>query len=391
MSCALNVIYYVEVNLICIVILLLFGNQFRHKTERFSTSRMVFTWLLWATIILCVADMVAGLSRGQDFLGARSVIEISNLLYFEALAVISYLWMAYVLIKLELIVLPEQKKLLLWAIPLIGFTLVALSNPLTHFLFSIDENNLYARGAGVYLHWVVSWFYLVVATWQTARAMIHEENQHRRQEIAPLLYFVIPPAVAGVVQMLFYGVTSSQVGVTISIVAIFLEIQNNQVLTDALTGLNNRRSFENYMADLVQHHGETDLSLLMLDLNRFKEINDKFGHMTGDKALQEAAAALKQACLNMSGRLFLCRYGGDEFVVTGNRRSEQEIEQFKALVSQETERSNLSGNRPYRLEFSIGVAGGRCADAEDVKYLLRMADRAMYEEKKLMRKGLPGG
>lgn len=219
----------------------------------------------------------------------------------------------------------------LWAIPLITFSIVAVSSPITNVLFIIDENNLYIRSAGVYFHWLVTWMYLIFATLQVAHSIYREKNVQKRKEIIPFLYFIIAPTIAGMIQMLFYGVTSSQVGVTISIIIISLIENRNQILTDGLTGLNNRNGLDKYIQNHILSHSDNKLFLFMIDLDNFKQINDKFGHITGDRALVDVAVALKQVCEEAPVRLFVCRYGGDE---------------------------------------------------DDFAYLLRMADEAMYDEKK---------
>ena len=378
----MNVIYYTEINLLCIVILFLIRSQLhRHKTGLYSTARMIFNWLLWAAVLLCASDLVAGVCRGRGFFGVRAVLEISNLLFYEALAVISYLWMLYVYIKLEFIKTLDKKKFFLLALPLMAFSIVAVTNPFTHILFSFDENNLYTRGGGIYFHWLVTWSYLIIPTVQTICAIAREKNKFRRQEMIPLLYFIIPPAIASVVQMMFYGVSSSQTGITVSIVIIFLVMQSSQVLTDELTGLVNRRGLDNYLAGYSMHNADTELSLLMLDLNNFKQVNDKFGHIIGDCALQEAADALKKACETFPGKLFLCRYGGDEFIIIGKNHSQDEIARLKTLIHKEVETKNAEGTRPYLLGVSIGTAHGKCKDSDDIEYLIRLADEAMYNEK----------
>lgn len=376
----MNTIYYTEINLICIIILLLFKCQLHEKSKSFSTVSVVFNLLIQATILFCVSDMVAGSLRGQFFWGAAPILEVSNLIYFEALAIISYLWMLYVFLKLNSTPVFSKKRLFLWSIPLLIFSLIALSNPFTHLLFFIDENHLYVRSNSIYLHWLVTWFYLLLPTVQTASVIAHEPNKIRRRELTPLLYFIIAPIIACTIQMLCYGVSSSQVGITISIVMIFLVMQSNQVLTDALTGLNNRRGFDHHLSSHILHQPNALLALFMIDLDDFKQVNDRFGHTMGDLALQDAADVLRQACKDLSQRLFLCRYGGDEFLIVGTNCSPAEIALLQKQIHQEL--ANKAKQHPFALTVSIGVATGMCSTTEDLEHLLREADKAMYREKR---------
>lgn len=381
----INIIYYTEVNLICIVILLLLMRQLSSSSGRYSTANRVFNFLLWTTVLLCMSDMAAGILRGQVFRGAKALIELSNLIFYEALAVISYLWMIYVSIKLQLIK-KFDKKIVLWSIPLILFSIVAVSNPFTHVLFAIDDRNLFVRNAGTCLHWMVTWLYLIVATAKISAALLREKSKNRRQEILPFLFFIIAPSVTGIIQMLFYGVTSSQVGVTISILIIFLVEQSSQVLSDSLTGLNNRHSFNEYLGNHIQRHANAELTLLMMDVNNFKQVNDGFGHIVGDHALNDVAEILKKISGESQKRLFICRYGGDEFLAAAFDCPQKEMKRVKEQISQALEERNQEGKTPYRLKISMGLASGKCSDFNDAERLLRAADKAMYDEKQLSKK-----
>ena len=376
----MTIIYYSEINLICIIVLLLFTNQMHYKRDQFSSETRTFYLILWTTIIMCASDMMAGICRGQFFRGARAIIEISNLIFYESLSVISFLWLVYVFTKLK-IIKNYKKELLIWAIPLIVISIATFINPFTNFFFTIDENNLYARNIGVYFHWIVAWFYWLTATGIIAHKIIKEQNKKQRRQIIPLLCFIIAPAIAAIIQMLFYGVTCSQVGITISMVVISLTEQNNQILTDALTGLNNRYGFNKYCENYMQHHLETELFLMMIDIDNFKQVNDKFGHIEGDRALADVADVVKQSCEEATSKLFVCRYGGDEFLIAGCNCKQAEITELKIQIDKKLEEKNRIENYPYVLSVSMGTANSICSDSDDIENLLRIADEAMYDEK----------
>lgn len=161
--------------------------------------------------------------------------------------------------------------------------------------------------------------------------------------------------------------------------------RSNQILTDALTGLNNRRALVKYCNDHVMHHPENELCLIMLDLNDFKKINDEYGHVAGDHALLDAAEALKKTCAEAPCGFFLCRYGGDEFLLAGSNCSSEDIDQTIALIRSNLHAKNESSNEPYTLEISSGVARGKGTDNKNIEKLLSQADDAMYRDKLRMK------
>lgn len=376
----MRILYYCEVNAICVVILLLFADQMRYKSDRRSSANRLFSLLLWTTVILCLSDMVAGICRGQSFRGAHLLTELSNMLFFEAISASSFLWMLYVFARLHLLE-KSRRGFFWWSLPFVLMTAVILTNPLTHFVFTIDANNLYTRSTGIYIHWAVSWFYLLCPTLLTIQRMLREPNKNKRRQFRPFLYYIVAPAIAAVVQMVFYGVTISQVGITVSLVAHSLAEQNNQMLIDALTGLNNRFGFQKYCDEHTQRRTESPLFILLLDINRFKLVNDRFGHPEGDRALINVAAVIKESCETARAKLFSCRYGGDEFLIAGYNCSAQDIADLKAHIQQKLRNKNETEKYPYVLSVSIGAASGTCLTADDIDHLVFSADEEMYREK----------
>ena len=374
------IIYYTEINLICIIILLLFAYQLRYKSDKFSSENRIFNMMLWTTVVMCASDIIAVIFRGQLFKGARIIIELSNALFFETISIISFLWMIYVFTKFKLTKNNHNYRIIL-AIPFILISIAILLNPLTHFMFTINEENMYSRNVGVYYHWIVSWMYLLITEIITFR-LIRKSDKRKREEFISLLYFIIAPAIAGIIQSMFYGITCSQIGITISLVAISLTDQNNQVITDPLTCLNNRYAFKKYVTNRTQHRLESNMFIMMIDINNFKQVNDKFGHLEGDRALVDVADVLKQCCQEANSNLFVCRYGGDEFLIAGYDLPQEEISGLKIKIAEKMEEKNQLCKYPYVLSVSTGVASEICVDSDDIYHLLRMADEAMYVEKK---------
>jgi diguanylate cyclase (GGDEF)-like protein len=153
----------------------------------------------------------------------------------------------------------------------------------------------------------------------------------------------------------------------------------HQALYDALTGLPNRVLF----GDRVEHaleaarreHGE--VAVLMLDLDRLKEINDTLGHAAGDEVLKEVARRLSE--VTREGDL-LARLGGDEFFILLPNASEIDATMVASRVSSCLEEPIVVDNLPVSIEVSIGLAAFP-RDGGDADLLLQRADVAMYVAK----------
>ncbi len=152
-------------------------------------------------------------------------------------------------------------------------------------------------------------------------------------------------------------------------------------ILDELTGITNRRGFIMLGQKCLQlsHRQGREASLLFLDLNRFKEINDNLGHEVGDDALREMALLLSRVFRNAD---IFARLGGDEFVVLlpgiGPELVTRVLTRFEAALAT----FNREAGKPYRLQCSTGVAHYDPAQPADLESLLQRADKQMYDRKK---------
>ncbi|WP_052384194.1 EAL domain-containing protein [Litchfieldella xinjiangensis] len=145
---------------------------------------------------------------------------------------------------------------------------------------------------------------------------------------------------------------------------------------DGATELPNRTAFREHL-DTVLKRRSPRLSLLFLDLNRFKEINDIHGHDMGDYILAAAAIRFRQA---LSGNEFLARLGGDEFVVMLEHAETQDAMECARRLQSALDAPFLAMDQSFQLEVSIGIANYP-DHATSARELLQHADIAMYQAK----------
>ncbi len=162
------------------------------------------------------------------------------------------------------------------------------------------------------------------------------------------------------------------------------EALRSQSVRDPLTGLFNRRYFdETLQRELAAYHRDgAPLSILMLDLDHFKRVNDTFGHAAGDDALRSLGRLMRSSFRESD---VICRYGGEEFAVilknsdVGNAYAK--AESFRRVVEQ----ADLSwnGRDMGRMTTSVGVAC--CAEFDDSDQLVQASDAALYQAKRMGR------
>lgn len=152
---------------------------------------------------------------------------------------------------------------------------------------------------------------------------------------------------------------------------------------DHLTGVYNRAFFDSYLIDsftMLEFVGQP-ISIILIDLDDFKNINDTFGHLEGDEVLKKAANAIKTVCRNSD---FVARYGGEEFVLvcrgTGLDSAALLAEKIRANIEDKVKYKN------GKVTASLGVASLSVTDpskgaAEQAKLLFESADSKLYESK----------
>jgi len=149
---------------------------------------------------------------------------------------------------------------------------------------------------------------------------------------------------------------------------------------DSLTGILCRRVFlerSNYFLKIAARD-KLGFSIAIMDLDNFKQINDEFGHVAGDKTLVSFSNIAKSTCRESD---LICRFGGDEFLFfLPNTTLEQAAsfsERFIAVINEDTEHSDIK--IPYTV--SIGIASFPDLDIENMEEIIIAADKALYQAK----------
>lgn len=374
-------IYYLETNLIAIIIGAVLLIQIKKMSSVEETTQLIMGGMIRLLIVLCVCDVAAYASRGRSYVG----VEVANIGYFITMAIGAYLWFLYIYVKMNYIESLNRivKKS---GVPVFLLCIAILSNPLTGLFFTVDENILYHRGPGVFLTWIVEWVYILAALIVNIRALRRERRNYLKSTLRGYMVFVIPIAAAAVVQMLVYGTTTTQIGFAIAIFMAYNNNQKHQVQSDALTGLNNKNAFLRYRDSMVNRRDPAEVTMMMIDADNFKRINDTYGHLKGDQALRDIANILKKSTTRfVSESIILYRYAGDEFVITSENLSRVKCDKMIEVINkgiEETNAHNSAKGERYTIGLSIGVARKMCANELDFDELLKDADQAMYEVKK---------
>lgn len=366
-------IAYVNLDLFSLIVLAVVFFNARTHSGSLLDGRQLFYLLLFSVAAELVLDTFQWWLNGAAALRAAS---IAVALPYSAMTPLPcYLWSLYADFQVNRSPARIRRLLLPLGLPLLVIFALSAASVRWGLLFRIDSRNVYHRGTLFFLLAGVCFFYLA---YTTVYLFIMRRKIERRAYV-PLVHYAVLPLIGGFIQSLLYGISIVWSCTTISILTIYLNLQNTGLYTDHLTGLFNRRQLDRFLTGWVKAGQSGLLGGIMLDLDAFKHINDAYGHSAGDRALLEAGKLIRTSFRKDD---LVCRYGGDEFVVAMELSDRQDmlraVERFKANVA----KFNGRHLEPFSITFSIGFdILTRGADA-NVPDFLRHIDALMYEEKR---------
>ncbi len=146
---------------------------------------------------------------------------------------------------------------------------------------------------------------------------------------------------------------------------------------DALTGLYNRRAFQQFLDREIERSKRSgeNLAIMMIDVDGFKGINDTYGHVAGDEVLKDVGSILQQGLRKTD---VVCRYGGDEFIVIMPGISEEGAQHAKGRIRRRLDKHNEKSAISIGLSIGIHVGSGTDSDT-----ILKFVDKDLYGDKAL--------
>lgn len=349
---------------------LLVGNSWKY--EKNNKEWRYLRLIIWVSAIACIIDPIVFLADGHPGLGNWLIVYVGNMMLFLADIIVGVCWITIVCRRL-LGYIPKYQKCLIAVLSFIGLGAI-VANFFVPVVFYVDENSVYHREQ---LFWL---FTGIVGIFLLDGVLEYTYNKIRGGilKFFPVFQFVFPITAGIVLQGMVYGVSIVWPAVVISAAGVLNSLKTEFLFTDSLTGLYNRAYLKELARKIDKKGPSGSATALMLDMNSFKGINDKFGHAEGDAALIKAAEILK-ASVGPLGCVI--RYAGDEFIILLNTKENEIIEGCIRLIRRRLAEENEKANKGYALAMSIGSCA-ISAQAPTVDDMINEADRQMYMEKK---------
>lgn len=368
----------IEINILSLVILfVLFISMFRRSEDMFPDQKL-FLAMLVSVALLLIFDTIQWAVDGRSGTFLRVLNIVSGLFYYLTHVLPCMFWCLYVRYQFIMDENETMKVRFFLHVPVVINAVLAAFSCFNGMYFYVDAENVYHRGEFFWLFSVIIFGYFLYALIY----IILHRKKIEKLIFYSLLIFPLAPFFCGIIQVFYYGMSLILPCMVISLLIIFVYIQNNQLYTDHLTGLYNRRRLDTYLGSLKKGERCGKIGSIMLDIDGFKSINDQYGHSTGDRALVSVASILKKS-LGKEG--FLARYGGDEFVIIIKVEDISGIEHMVEKIKENFEIYIKKNNLPYRISVSMGYDIFGCGEGFSEEYVLNRIDRLMYENKQKRR------
>lgn len=253
------------------------------------------------------------------------------------------------------------------------------TNYRTGFLFRISDENVYSRGPGMYLTVGLSLFVLLAY----GISMIRYRKSIEGRIFSVIMIFTTLPIIGSIIQALYYGIPAMWTMFILLSLFIFIFVEREDMLRDTLTNLVTRGQFEQRLKKKLKT--DKPFTLIMVDMDYFKTINDTYGHEEGDQVLVVVASILEHSIKHID---MASRYGGDEFMLLIESSSREVEILVRKRITEAIQAYNDKNIKPYRIQLTMGSY--YISEPKKVHYqeVVTRVDTRMYREKKLRQKAV---
>lgn len=359
------------------VLILIAINQQQIKKHLFTDK--LFSQIVKLGMVLLILETFAWYANGR----AGRVFWLGNLfsngLLFLLDIVPIILWTVYIHFQVTRNRQKVKHTLVLASVFLILNGIGVFGSLFEGWFFFIDSENLYHRGPYFGWHGFLDFTLLIYTYW----FLFRQRKQIEKRSYHSFLLFPLPMAGCSVLQILVLGTSLTWSALILSILLVYFYLQNQGLTKDYLTGAFNRRVLDQHLQEKINGRKKgVSFAAIFIDVDEFKKINDRFGHVVGDLALQDVAHVLQGSIKESE---LIVRFGGDEFILILNSGTAAHTEETMKTIEENLSRHNQSQERPYQLSLSMGYYVYDPSSMMKVEEFLREIDQLMYKNKQQKR------
>lgn len=361
--------YYI--NIYASILLLILLVILYIKRDVYNFSGRVFKYMIMLNIVLSILEGTTLMFDGIDDSFSRFMNYSLNFILFLLTPLIGSLWAIYLDFKIFKSI-EHIKRNFYYLYPFMIGVVLLIINFFEPVLFSVSSNNIYSREPFILVNIITLYLLLVYVTYFAMK----NRNKVNKKLFYGALLFLALPAIGGITQMMFYGVSTLYSMFALGIFSTYIILETMGTSRDTLTGLFTRVKSNEYINELIYRNNR--FGVIMIDLDDFKYLNDTYGHNAGDKVLIGFGEILVKV---FDKDAVVSRFGGDEFLIIQKDFESKDFDVFKKEIYKHIN-ENIKTNKLYKkFKFSIGYsmyAEGYIKSGEE---LIIEADNSMYLNK----------
>jgi diguanylate cyclase (GGDEF)-like protein len=370
-------IMYLEINLFSVILVAIIGIRTAGLTK--MVAQRNFAMSICAEIVFFLSDTMYVLMAEGFLPYSNAGVMMLKSVYFFSTALMCFYWFLYFEHLQGSSLVMNRKYVRILAVLVVIMAALLIVNVFSGILFYVDKDGVYRRGPFFVLQYVLSYIYVLITCGRALVGFLHEKEEERKRLLLSLVLFPIAPALAGILQFVYPQLPVACGVLSLATLIMYLGWMEQMISIDPLTRLNNRKQLTYQYEQWARNPGKT-MQLVIVDANRFKHINDTYGHLEGDAALVRIAEALRRGCTGLKSRASIGRYGGDEFIIL--LRGGEDIEALCNQIDSCLENLNKEAGAGYDLTVCYGVA--KADRFVPLKELVERADDMLYERKRTL-------
>ncbi|XMB72948.1 GGDEF domain-containing protein [Mycoplasmatota bacterium WC30] len=355
-----------QLNVFALIILAILFVTLIVKSSVNHIAKRLFKATIFFSAAAIIIEPMTWVFDGTHFLGSHFLEYFTNMLLIIIAPIICGFMLSYV----DYFIFKDCKRLYkryFYLIPTLFTVVMLIINIFFPIYFSVDKvTNIYQAESLLWVQYVMVGLYYL---YMLAFTIIHRKKTQKSALVIFIIFFSLP-ILGMILQLSLENLFFSWTSITLSLLVVYIFLESVNSEKDYLTKLYNRQTYEKYISNLID--AQKQFSILFIDLDDFKGINDKFGHLKGDEVLIEFSRILEKT---FKANIMISRLAGDEFIIV----IENEIDVEASIKHTYTILENTDDAVLNSLKFSYGYQ--QHSEGMTVDQIYVNVDKKMYINK----------
>ena len=264
-----------------------------------------------------------------------------------------------------------------WLYGIPGFIEIAVLIVISLFSADARYSDLVSSIASVTIYVVIN-FYIMLGAFLCYKSSLYNLDFDIKYIARKHLYYYTVLCIAFFIEQVVFSNAAVGTSYVVFLLFHYMTKSKTMISQDSLSGVNNRVSFNKYINNVFLSKEHDGAYIVYIDIDKFKHINDTYGHIEGDEAISLVGKTLKSIAGETNS--FVARIGGDEFVMIIKETEEEKVKKVIQNISFELEERIIFSDKQYDLTVSCGYIEVK-KNQKNIKELMVKADESMYIEK----------